>query len=91
MQNPHPLDARHGLYQSNSPVQRYHLGDRKVDHKRLNAIAILQRPRHVLRKTPLGSGAARGAVLDFRVDLYFFNREFDIAQDTLFTSRRFDV
>ena len=81
------LDAGHGLHQSNSPIQRYHLGD----HECLDAIAKLQRPRHVFRKMPLGSGAALGAVLDFRVDLYLYNREFDIAQDTLFTSRWFDV
>ena len=79
------------ISQSNSPIQRYHLGDQKVDHECLDAIAILQRPRHGLRTIPLGSGAALGAVLDFRVDLYLYNREFDIAQDTLFTSRWFDV
>ena len=63
------FDAGHDLHQSNSPIQRYHLGDQKVDHECLDAIAILQWPRHVLRKTPLGSGAALGAVLDFRVVL----------------------
>ena len=31
-----------------------------------------------------GSGVALGAVLDFRDDLYLFNRVFDIAQNTLF-------
>ena len=85
------FDAGHDLHQSNSPIQRYHLGDQRVDHGCLDAIAILQRPRHVLRKMPLGSSAALGAVLDFRVDLYLYNREFVIAQDTLFTSRWFDV
>ena len=63
------LDARDGLHQFSTSAQRQHLGDQKVDHQCLNAIAILQRPRHVLRKTPLGSGVALGAVLDLRVDL----------------------
>ena len=69
------LDARDGLHQFSTSAQRQHLGDQKVDHQCLNAIAILQRPRHVLRKTPLGSGVALGAVLDLRVDLILFNRE----------------
>ena len=63
------LDARDRLHQFSTSAQRQHLGDQKVDHQCLNAIAILQWPRHVLRKTPLGSGVALGAVLDFRVDL----------------------
>ena len=81
------LDVRHGLHQFSTSAQRQHLGDQKVDRQCLNAIAILQWPRHVLRTTPLGSGAALGAVFDIRDDHYFFNREFDIEQDTLFTSR----
>ena len=85
------FDARDGSHQFNSPAQRQHLGDQKVDHKCLDAIAILQRPRHVLRKMPLGSGAALGAILDVRDDLYLFNRVFDIEQNTLFTSRWFDI
>ena len=63
------FDARHGLHQFSTSVQRQHLGDQKVDRQCLDAIAILQRPRHVLRKTPLGSRVARGAVLDIRDDL----------------------
>ena len=85
------LDARHGLHQFNTPAKRRHLGDQKIDRECLNAIAILQRPRHVLRKTPLRSGAALGAVLDFREELYLFNRVFYIEQNTLFTSRWFDI
>ena len=85
------LDARDGMYQFGIPAQRQHLSNQKVDYQCLNAIAILQRPRHVLRKTPLGSGAALGAVLDFRDDLQLFNRVFDIELDTLFTSRWFNV
>ena len=63
------FDARHGLHQFSTLAQRQHLGDQKVDRQCLNAIAILQWPRHVLRKTPLGSGAALRAVLDIRDDL----------------------
>ena len=44
------LDARDGLHQFSTSAQRQHLGDQKVDHQCLNAIAILQPPRHVLKK-----------------------------------------
>ena len=63
------FDTRHGLHQFSTSAQRQHLGDQKVDRQCLNAIAILQWPRHVLRKTSFGSGAALGAVLDIRDDL----------------------
>ena len=63
------LDACDGMHQFSTSAQGQHLGDQKIDHQCLDAIAILQRPRHILRKTPLGSGIALGAVLDFRDDL----------------------
>ena len=38
------FDARHGLHQFSTSVQRQHLGDQNVDRQCLDAIAILQRP-----------------------------------------------
>ena len=63
------FDARHGMHQFSTPVQRQHMGNQKVVHQDPDAITILQRPRHILGKTPLGSGMALGAVLDFRFNL----------------------
>ena len=85
------FDTRDGLHQLNASAQRLHLGVQKVDRKCLDAIAKLQRTWHVLGKTPLDSGAALGAILDFRDDLHLFNRVFDIDQNTLFASRWFDI
>ena len=56
-----------------------------------DAITIVQRLWHVLGKTALGSGEALGAFLDFREKVYSFDHVFDIAQDTLFTSRWINV
>ena len=56
-----------------------------------DAIIKVQRLWHVLGKTALGSGEALGAVLDFREEVYPFDRVFDIAPDTLFTSQWINV
>ena len=42
-------------------------------------------------KSPLGSNVALGVILDFNDDLFLHKPVFEIVQDTLLTSRWFNV
>ena len=61
--------SHHGRYLLLDPVQGNHLADNQMNGERLEPVAILQSPRHILRKTPLDHGLAIGALLDFCINM----------------------